>query len=198
MLAVGDALALVVSRMRGLTRDDFARLHPAGALGRRLSRVDQHMRPRPQCRVAEDHLSIRDVFVSLRVPGRRTGAIMLVDSQGRLSGIFTDSDLARLFERRRDCDFDRPIRDVMTSQPLTIRSGSLLVDAVAMMARRKISELPVLDPEGRPIGLIDITDVVGMLPDSGEEGGAASLTEGAAMTPLADTRARYRVYHEPE
>ncbi len=198
MLAVGDALALVVSRMRGLTRDDFARLHPAGTLGRRLSRVDQHMRPRQQCRIAEDHLSIREVFVSLRVPGRRTGAIMLVDSEGRLSGIFTDSDLARLFEGRRDCDFDRPIREVMTSQPLTIRSGSLLVDAVAMMARRKISELPVVDPVGRPIGLIDITDVVGMLPDSAGEDNAASLPDGAATTPPADTRARYRVYHEPE
>jgi len=198
MLAVGDALALVVSRMRGLTRDDFARFHPAGTLGRRLSRVDEHMRPRHQCRIAEDHLSIREVFVSLRVPGRRTGAIMLVDSEGRLSGVFTDSDLARLFEGRRECDFDRPIRQVMTSQPLTIRSGSLLVDAVAMMARRKISELPVVDAEGHPIGLVDITDVVGMLPASAEEGPTGSLPAGASMTPLMDDRTRCRVYHEPE
>ena len=93
---------------------------------------------------------------------------MLVDAAGRLSGIFTDSDLARLFEQRRDADLDAPIASVMTRDPLTVSHGNLMSDAVALMAQRKISELPVVDDEGRPMGLIDVTDVVGLFPASGD------------------------------
>jgi arabinose-5-phosphate isomerase len=89
---------------------------------------------------------------------------MIVDVDGRLTGIFTDSDLARLFEHRRDAALDAPIHTVMTAKPLTALQGSLMSEAVALMALRKISELPVVDGDGRPIGLIDITDVVGLFP----------------------------------
>ena len=164
MLALGDALALVVSRMRGFAREDFARFHPAGSLGRKLSRVGQYSRPLRQCRVAVDSLSVREVFVERSMPGRRTGAIMLVDSKGRLTGLFTDSDLARLFEHHREETFDGPIHGVMTRDPLTIHAGALMTEAVALMADRKISELPVVDDRGCPCGLIDVTDVVGLFP----------------------------------
>jgi len=175
MLAVGDALALVTSRLRGFGREDFARLHPAGSLGQKLSRVENHMRPLAECRVASQEETVRQVLIHASVPGRRTGATMLVDGQGRLAGIFTDSDLARLFERRRDDDLDGPIRNVMTAKPLKTEVGSMMVDAVALMARRKISELPVVDGDGRPLGLIDVTDVVGMLPrDAAGNGGQAT------------------------
>jgi arabinose-5-phosphate isomerase len=117
-----------------------------------------------QCRLAGEGQTVREVLVGACVPGRRTGATMLVDSQDRLSGIFTDSDLARLFEHRREGDLDRPIREVMTRDPLRVEAGSLMIDAVALMAERKISELPVVDADGKPIGLIDITDVVALLP----------------------------------
>ncbi|NUQ64795.1 MAG: KpsF/GutQ family sugar-phosphate isomerase [Pirellulales bacterium] len=170
MLALGDALALVVSRMRDFGREDFARFHPAGSLGRTLSRVEHHLRPLEQCRVASESRTVREVFVDLRTPGRRTGAIMLVDGDGKLSGLFTDSDLARLFERRRDRELDGPIRDVMTHGPLVVPLGTRMSDAVGLMARRKISELPVIDGQGRPVGLIDITDVVGVLPSDGADG----------------------------
>lgn len=166
MLALGDALALVASRTNRFGRADFARLHPAGSLGRELSHVDDHMRPLAECRLARDNQTIRDVFASLRRPGRRSGAIMLVDSEGALSGIFTDSDLARLFEARRDDAFDRPIYEVMTSRPTTVPCGAMLSDAVVMMAERKLSELPVVDVHGAPAGLIDITDMVGMIPET--------------------------------
>lgn len=198
MLAVGDALALTVSRMRGFTRDDFARYHPAGNLGYQLSRVDNHMRPREQCRIAFDSRLIRDVFVSVSLPGRRTGAIMLVDSAGRLSGIFTDSDLARLFERHGENDIDRPIGEVMTSAPLRIQAGSLLVDAVAIMAQKKISELPVVDAEGVPVGLLDITDVVGVLPKPSSEGEAERRVDHPAMAASHAGGPRYRLYRGPQ
>lgn len=180
MLALGDALALVTSRMRDFRREDFARFHPAGNLGRKLSLVDDFMRPLEVCRLARDAHSVRQVFVERSSMGRRTGAIMLVDSEGRLGGIFTDSDLARLFESKRDAALDRPIREVMTCQPRTVPAGSMMVDAVTIMAERKISELPVVDADGRPVGMLDITDVVGLFPEArlpsvGEPSDAAVL-----------------------
>ncbi len=166
MLAVGDALALVASRMLEFGHADFARVHPAGNLGRQLAKVEDQMRPLDECRVASDEHHVRQVFAELRRPGRRTGAILLVDDEGRLSGIFTDSDLARLFEARRDEAFDRPIAQVMTPRPRTVPLGSMLSDAVAILAECKISELPVVDAAGAPVGLLDITDVLGMIPQS--------------------------------
>ncbi len=164
MLAIGDALALVASRMRHFGREDFARFHPGGSLGNKLSKVDDHMRPLQNCRLASDDQTVREVLIRVGKPGRRTGATMLVDAQGVLSGIFTDSDLARLFEQRRDKDLDGPIRNVMTPNPLRVQAGSMMTDAVAVMAERKISELPVVDAADKPVGLIDITDVVALLP----------------------------------
>ena len=142
MLAAGDALALLVSRMKGFARDDFARFHPAGNLGLKLSKVQQHMRPLEHCRMAPQEETVRQVLVRASVPGRRAGATMLVDAAGRLSGIFTDSDLARLFEQHRDADLDAAIDRVMTRDPLRVSHGTLMSDAVDLMARRKISELP--------------------------------------------------------
>ena len=164
MLAVGDALALAASRRRKFRAEDFAKFHPGGSLGRRLSRVDDLMRPLSQCRVASDALSIREIFVSCRKPGRRVGAILLTDAEGRLTGVFTDSDLAKLFETRDVDFFDRPIRDAMTRFPSVVRSGALMSEAIATMSSRKISELPVLDERGVPLGLLDVTDLVDFFP----------------------------------
>jgi arabinose-5-phosphate isomerase len=180
MLAVGDALALVVSQMRRFSRDDFARCHPAGNLGYQLSKVDEQMRPLGQCRVACQEQTVREVLVGTSLPGRRTGATMLVDGGERLSGIFTDSDLARLLERRGDQDLDRPIRHVMTQQPLRVQSGSRMTDAVAIMATRRISELPVVDADGKPVGLIDVTDVVALLPKEAAAGESPPPSKSAA------------------
>jgi len=170
MLAVGDALALVTSQMRDFRREDFARFHPAGTLGQKLSQVQHIMRPLGACRVAKEEQTVRNVLVSVSKPGRRSGAVMLVDRKGKLSGIFTDSDLARLFEHRREAQLDVAIREVMTPRPVTIQVGSLVADAVEIIARRKISELPVVDAEGCPAGMIDITDVIGMLPKEHQSG----------------------------
>jgi arabinose-5-phosphate isomerase len=175
MLAIGDALALVASRMRGFSRDDFARFHPGGSLGRQLARVDDYMRPLADCRVAASSRVLREVLIEARLPSRRTGAIMIVDQAGQLQGIFTDSDLARLFESRRDGLLDGPVRNVMTKHPATAPQGSMMNDAVTIMAERRISELPVVDAGGRPVGLLDITDIVALYP----EGRAAVLAAQA-------------------
>jgi arabinose-5-phosphate isomerase len=164
MIVVGDALAFVLSRLRAFTREDFARFHPAGSLGRKLLQVDALMRRGDDLRLASAQDTVREVFGQARRRGRRTGAIVLVDGAGRLCGLFTDSDLARLFEQRRDAALDRSIAEVMTPHPLTVPSGSLVLDAVEVLRRHRISELPVVDAAGQPIGLLDITDVVGVLP----------------------------------
>lgn len=164
MLALGDALAFVVSRMRSFNKEDFARFHPGGSLGKQLSRVEDVMRPLHQCRLASEQLTVRQVFAAAPVPGRRTGAVMLTDQAGRLTGLFTDSDLARLLEQKQDGAIDEPICKVMAQRPYTVEANSFMTVAVDILANHKISELPVVDSQGVPIGLIDITDTVSWLP----------------------------------
>ena len=172
MLAVGDALAFVLSRMRDFSHEDFARFHPAGSLGRKLMRVDAVMRRGEELRIASQEETVRQVFARLRRRGRRTGAVMVVDAANRLCGIFTDSDLARLFEQRRDDALDRPISEVMTPNPFQVAEATRVVEAMELLSRHKISELPVVGPDGAPMGLLDITDLIGLMP-ANEAGSAA-------------------------
>lgn len=160
MLAAGDALALTLSKVEGFTARDFAKFHPAGSLGRQLQPVQEVMRTGNDLRLAADSETIRSVLVDQQRPGRRSGAILLVSTDGSLSGIFTDSDLVRLFEQHRESQLDRPISEVMTSSPCTIDRAALLPQALELMSARKVSELPVVDEAHRPVGLIDITDVI--------------------------------------
>jgi len=161
MLAVGDALALVVGRRKGFTPQQFALYHAGGSLGAMLKSVGEIMRTGEQARIAAETKSIRDVFAESSRPGRRTGAVILIDAEGRLSGLFTDSDLARLLERRQDELLDRPIAESMTRHPLTIGPDALLSEAIEILSHNRISELPVVDVDGRPLGILDVTDVVG-------------------------------------
>jgi arabinose-5-phosphate isomerase len=167
MLAVGDALALVVSRRKQFTPHNFAEFHPGGSLGRKLKRVTEAMRPRSEIRTAHAGRSVRDVFTLRSGNGRRSGAVLLIDDDGRLEGLFTDSDLARLLECHRDDALDSPIRDVMTRHPVTIAASATLEDVVELLSQRKISEVPVVEDDGQVVGMVDITDVIGWVPAAG-------------------------------
>jgi len=169
LMAVGDALALLVSKMRDFRAEDFAVFHPGGSLGRKLCRVEEVMRTGPQLRLARPEETVREVFVRLAGPRRRSGAILVVGEDQRLLGIFTDSDLARLFERRGEANLDRPIDEVMTRSPLKIEAGATIAQAIDKLKERKISELPVVDQTGRLLGLIDLTDVIDLAPADLEE-----------------------------
>ena len=103
---------------------------------------------------------------------------MILDDGGRIVGIFTDSDLARLFEHRNDTALDRPIADVMTEGPTVVPVGTRLGDAVALLEARRLSELPVVDAEGKAMGLVDIVDIVGLV-----DGAAAVVTEAISSAP---------------
>ncbi len=169
MMAVGDALALLVSRMRDFRPEDFAVFHPAGDLGRKLARVEELMRTGRHLRTASPDETVRSVLVRLGGARRRSGAILVIESDGRLAGIFTDSDLARLFETRRESMLDHPLRDVMTVKPVRVEVGATVADAVEALKTRKISELPVVDRGGFLVGLVDVTDLIGLVPSDIEE-----------------------------
>ena len=162
MLAIGDALAFTLLEQRQFTQDEFARFHPAGTLGRKLATVAEYMRSGDELRIAPETDTVREVFARVRHSGRRTGAIMLVDAQGRLAGLFTDSDLARLFENRQDETLDAPISCVMTRTPVVISPDAKMSVALELLKTRKISELPVVDSESCPVGMLDITDLIGL------------------------------------
>jgi len=160
MLAIGDALALTLCTQRQFTREEFARFHPAGSLGKKLAKVESVMRRGKEMRLASVHATVRQVFVQARRGSRRIGAVLLLEDDGRLAGLFTDGDLARLIENRREEALDGPIRAVMTARPFTLPLGARVADALELMQRHKISELPILDAEGRPVGLLDLTDLL--------------------------------------
>ncbi|MCC9607564.1 KpsF/GutQ family sugar-phosphate isomerase [Blastopirellula sp. JC732] len=184
MLAIGDALALTCSWQRGFRPEDFARYHPGGSLGRKLALVDEVMRPLHECRIARCDQTVRDVFVGACRPGRRTGAIMLVCSEGKLEGLFTDSDLARIFETGRTELLDHEISSVMTKSPKTVTSGVRVQAALEAIAKLKISELPVINAAGQPIGMMDITDLVELSPSNAGEEATAEKPESPWTVPF--------------
>ncbi|GIW74804.1 MAG: hypothetical protein KatS3mg103_1326 [Phycisphaerales bacterium] len=167
-LALGDALAIAAAARRGFTDEDFARRHPGGALGGALRPVMDVAR----CTLA-DHLPIaheRETVIQAQQAvqqahagsgRRRPGAILLVDDDGRLTGIFTDGDLRRLVLRDRQA-LDRPIAEVMTRNPRTIAHDALARDAVALVLEHRQDEVPIVDPDGRPVGLLDVQDLVAL------------------------------------
>jgi arabinose-5-phosphate isomerase len=164
MLALGDAVAFTLLEQRQFTAEQFAKFHPAGTLGRKLAPVETVMRRGGELRLADANQTVRNVFATARHSGRRTGAVMLVETDGTLAGLFTDSDLAKLFESHADDAFDKPIREVMTRNPITVRRTVRVLEAIEILRDRKISELPVVDEVGRPVGLLDITDLIGLEP----------------------------------
>jgi len=161
MLAVGDALALALARRREFGADDFQRHHPGGMLGVGLRSVLEVLRFRVDRNLSVVADSTR-VGEAIRPSGqdRRAGAVVLVDESGRLSGIFTDGDLRRLLNQQGPSGLERPIREVMTASPVHLGPDALVRDAVRIVRERRLDEIPVVDGEGRPLGLLDVQDLV--------------------------------------
>jgi len=164
MLALGDALALAVLEMRQrggqFSREEFALYHPAGSLGRQLLMVETLMRRGKDLPVARDNLTVRVALATVRKMRRRSGAVCLVDGRGRLTGIFTDADLRRLLEAGREDALDRPIAEVMTRGPKRVQAGDSAAEAIQIINRYFIEELPVVDARGRLVGLVDVQDLL--------------------------------------
>lgn len=165
MLALGDALATTVMEMRSFTPEEFAAFHPAGSLGRKLLKVEEAMafKKGESLTTAADSLSLASALAEAEKDPRRTGAMLIVDEQGMLVGILTDADLRRkLIASGGDDLLARPIREVMTADPKRIRAGELASEALAIFNRHRIDELPVVDDAGRPVGIIDVQDLLGI------------------------------------
>lgn len=162
MAALGDALFLSVMKCRRFTAEEFAVYHPAGQLGRKLIKVKEAMtfRRGENLPVASDRLNVGQVLHEVSSIKRRSGAVVLVDEQGKISGIFSDGDLRRAITDDDGSVLRKPIRDLMTRNPKRIRGDQLASEAIALMRPHRIDELPVVDDQDRPIGLIDIQDLV--------------------------------------
>ncbi len=162
MLALGDALALTVMKLRNFTSDDFALYHPAGQLGRKLIKVKEAMTFKigENLPVAKDSLTVGQVLHEVSAIKRRSGAVILVNEQGKMTGLFSDGDLRRTVTDNDGSALSRPIRDVMTHNPKRTRDEALASEALAVMRQYRIDELPVVDEHDRPVGLIDIQDLV--------------------------------------
>lgn len=163
MLALGDAIALCLARRRNHTPAEFAKRHPGGALGGLLKRVGEILRFKAgeNLPLIPESASVRAALEAAARVARRPGAMLLVDAAGKLTGIFTDGDLRRLILRDAR-ELDRPVCEVMTRTPRTLPESALVRDAVTLVREHRADEIPVVDATGRPVGILDVQDLIAM------------------------------------
>jgi arabinose-5-phosphate isomerase len=161
MLALGDALSLTVMKARQFGPEEYARFHPAGALGAKLITVEQTMwfRPGETLPIARQGQTVQQML-DITSQQKRHGAVMVTDGQGKLTGIITDGDLRRaMMQFGRDI-FAKPIDEIMTAGCKRVGKDTLAAEAMAIFHRYRIDELPVVDAQECPVGLIDVQDIV--------------------------------------
>ena len=156
-LALGDALAIAVLTRRGLGPDDMARLHPGGAIGRRLVRVAELMHRGDEMPVVPESAPLEAVIRAMSAKG--LGCTGVVDAAGRLTGIVTDGDLRRAVERGVGA-LPPTAGGAMTRRPKTVGRAELAVTALELMERHKITQLFIVDDEGRPDGILHLHDLL--------------------------------------
>jgi arabinose-5-phosphate isomerase len=157
MLALGDALALEVSRRRGWKAENFADLHPGGRLGKRLARVGELM---------HSGNALPHVLASTPMPQviyemsrRKLGMTTVLTEKGRLLGMISDGDLRRLLERDGGRALEHTAGEIMNHHPVTIQTGAFASSALALMEEKKITSLIVTDPSGRAEGVLHLHDL---------------------------------------
>jgi len=163
-IALGDALALCASARLRFTHADFAKRHPGGSLGGLLRPISEAVRfvtGKNLMPVSHD-LSVEEALRASEIAGRRPGAMLLVEPKsGKLSGIFTDADLRRLV-LRDVAAMRRPISEFMTRSPSALPDTARVADAVHMVQEFRRDEIPVVDAMGKPVGMLDVQDLVAM------------------------------------
>jgi arabinose-5-phosphate isomerase len=156
-LAVGDALAMVLLEARGFGRDDYAKLHPGGAIGRALlTKVSDIMRTGDRVATVPVAARVRDAVLAMT--RARAGAVAVIEADNLVAGIFTDGDLRRHLDDAAPIS-DRPITEVMTRKPKSVRNDQLAVDVLALFEKHQIDDLVVMDADGRLAGMVDIQDL---------------------------------------
>jgi arabinose-5-phosphate isomerase len=157
MLALGDALAMVLLEARGFDKEDFAKFHPAGMIARSLlMRVHQVMRPRESMAVVAPNATIRDVLKAMT--SVRAGAAVVAGEDRQLLGIFTHGDFARHFQADPKIG-ERLVADLMTLNPVTVHQDKLAVEVLNLLERHRIDDLVVVDDQKAPVGIVDSQDL---------------------------------------
>jgi arabinose-5-phosphate isomerase len=158
MLAMGDALSVAVQAKKGFKIEHFALYHPGGSLGKRLLlRVSDIMRKGDANPIVEEDTLVKEAL--LKITQARAGSASIVNKKGVLKGIFTDGDLRRHLRAEGDITNKR-IKEIMTKSPITVQGDMMAVDALQILQSRKIDEVPVINKKGRPIGLLDVQDLL--------------------------------------
>ncbi len=156
-MVMGDALAIVLLNLRGFDNDDLAFLHPGGEIGKRLLKVADIMHTGSDIPVVADRTPISQTILEITL--KRLGFTTIVDSDGKLVGVYTDGDLRRTIEQAKDMR-NTPICDVMTRNPKTISKNSIAEKAVHVMETHKITSLVIVDGENKPEGVIHLHDLL--------------------------------------
>ncbi|HAV2817362.1 TPA: KpsF/GutQ family sugar-phosphate isomerase [Acinetobacter baumannii] len=158
-LVLGDALAVALLEARGFTADDFARSHPAGALGKRLLLHVKHlMHTGEELPKVSPNTPMNQVLYE--ISNKRLGLTTIVDEQDHLLGIFTDGDLRRLIDKQQGFDVNLPVSEVMTKKPSTISQEARAVEALQQLNQKKISQFVVVDDQNKVIGVISMHDLI--------------------------------------
>ena len=160
MLGLGDALAMAAAEAKGTSKEDFARVHPGGNLGRSLTPIAELMRTHDRLPTLRLPATLRDAVSVMGTTAGRPGCALMIDEKKTLLGMFTDGDLRRLVAEER-AQLDQDISLVMTRKPLHLSPKDRALDAETVLSLRAIDQAPVIDPDGRLVGLIDIQDLAG-------------------------------------
>lgn len=158
MLAIGDAIAIILLEARGFKKEDFAKLHPGGTIGKTLLlKVTDIMRKDNRIAKVPATATIKEALIAMT--SARAGAVVIVNKSNKVLGIFTDGDLRRLINANGNNIPSMLIKDVMTKKPITIEESSLAVDALKVFEQHAIDDIIVVDKKGHLKGLIDIQDM---------------------------------------
>ena len=156
-LVMGDALAMAVLQARGFKEKDFARRHPAGAIGRAmLLQVGNIMRSGERNAIARETLPVKDALMVMT--RAKSGSLSVVNAKGKLTGVFTDGDFRRHMALAADL-LSQPLKKVMTRNPICIRDEALVVEALKIFNERNIDDLIVVNGKKEPVGLVDSQDL---------------------------------------
>ncbi|MDX2082278.1 MAG: KpsF/GutQ family sugar-phosphate isomerase [Terrimicrobiaceae bacterium] len=157
MLVIGDALAMTLLEARGFRKEDFAKFHPGGRLGRALLlKVHQIMRTADELAILPESATVLEAVQGMTA--RRAGAAVMVHADGTLAGVFTHGDFARHFPQHADIG-TRPVSEFMTRQPITIPGDKLAAEVLQTLEHHRIDDLVVVDESNRPIGVVDSQDL---------------------------------------
>ncbi len=155
-LALGDALAVVLMKIKGFKDEDFAKFHPGGKLGIRLSKVKDIMRTGKEIPIVSPQTPLKEVI--LEMSSKKLGSTLVMD-KNRLIGIITDGDLRRAMEK--NVNFETKAEEIMTKNPKTIKEDTFAEKAIEKMEKYKITVLPVVDEKGNLKGILHLHDILG-------------------------------------